>query len=155
MPTVSAVVIGEGPLEAKLKARAEHLNLGHRVVFTGYVDDIASAYSALDLMVIPSRSEGLPSVLLEALQTDLPVVSTRVGAMIEIAAAYPAALDLVPPERPDLLAQSIALALNQSRDPERSAARRGVVREFCVDRRCRRMMWVYKRAMEQRSGFED
>jgi glycosyltransferase involved in cell wall biosynthesis len=154
VPTVSAVVIGEGPLEAKLKAKAEHLNLGERVVFTGHLDDIASAYSALDLMVIPSRSEGLPSVLLEALQTDLPVVSTSVGAMIEIGAAYPEALDLVPSERPDKLAQSIAVALDRVGDPRRSVARRLVLLEFCADGRCRRMMWVYRRAME-RSGLRE
>jgi glycosyltransferase involved in cell wall biosynthesis len=153
VPAVTGVVIGEGAIEANLRAQAERLNLGDRVVFTGHVDDIASAYSALDLMVVPSRSEGLPSVLLEALQADLPVVSTSVGAMIEIATAHPGAFDLIPPQRPDLLAQGMASALDRAGEPERSAARRRVVEAFSSEVRCRKMMQVYSGAIRRRRGF--
>jgi glycosyltransferase involved in cell wall biosynthesis len=153
LPTVSAVVIGDGKLKANLQAQAKRLNLGDRVVFTGNVDDMATAYDALDLMVIPSRSEGLPSAFLEALQSDLPVVSTNVGAMTEIAIVHPGAIDLVPPERPDLLAVAIESALDQEDGKPRQSARRRVVEALSPEVRCQQMIQVYERTVARSQGY--
>ncbi|MHB1223552.1 MAG: glycosyltransferase, partial [Gemmatimonadaceae bacterium] len=67
-----AVVAGDGPEHDSLQARCEAAGLGDRVFFLGQVTDVESLYQHLDLLVIPSRSEGLPNVLLEALAADVP-----------------------------------------------------------------------------------
>ena len=69
-------IFGEGPLEAELKAHAAKLSIGDRVLFGGYVDDPMACYAAADLVVLSSLSEGFGNVLIEAMASGVPVVST-------------------------------------------------------------------------------
>jgi glycosyltransferase involved in cell wall biosynthesis len=69
-------IFGEGPLEAELKAYAAKLGIGDRVLFAGYVDDPMACYAAADLVVLSSLSEGFGNVLIEAMASGVPVVST-------------------------------------------------------------------------------
>lgn len=145
------VVVGDGPLDAELKAHATRIGLGpDDVTFTGRLAITRDVYEALDLMVIPSRSEGLPSVLLEALPTGLPVVSTRVGAMIEIAAAEPASMRLVDVERPDLLATAIAASLADRANPESAAARARIATTYSIAHRTDTMLAIFREAIAAR-----
>jgi glycosyltransferase involved in cell wall biosynthesis len=144
------IIVGEGGLEGELKRYAVEKGVGDEAVFTGRVDAMREVYEALDLMVIPSRSEGLPSVLLEALPTGLPVVSTKVGAMIEIGRQEPRAIRLVAPERPDLLADAIAAELADIDAPEAAAARARVVAAYSIERRADHMLQVYANALGAR-----
>lgn len=57
---------------------------GHSFTHTPFTDKVSEAYSAMDAFVLPSKSEGLPRVLIEALAHEIPVVSTRVGGIKEI-----------------------------------------------------------------------
>jgi glycosyltransferase involved in cell wall biosynthesis len=70
------VVFGEGPLETELKAYASKLGIGDRVLFAGYVDDPTACYAAADLVVLSSLTEGFGNVLIEAMASGVPVVST-------------------------------------------------------------------------------
>lgn len=144
---VKGIIVGEGALETELKELALRLGLGDSVEFLGRIDAMREVYEALDLMVIPSRSEGLPSVLLEALPTGLPVVSTRVGAMIEIAAEEPCSMRIVLPERPDLLADAITAELAAAREPDAIAARARVSAAYSIGRRADHMMQLYDEAL--------
>ncbi len=148
---VSAVIIGEGPLEAELKQQAERLGLERYIHFAGRIDIVREVYEALDLMVIPSRSEGLPSVLLEALPTGLPVASTRVGAMIEIAITEPQSLCLAPPESPAALADAMASALDGGAAPAARAARERVASGYTIERRADVMQDVFSEAIAARA----
>lgn len=69
-------IFGEGPLEAELKAYAAKLGIGDRVLFAGYVDDPMACYAAADIVVLSSLSEGFGNVLIEAMASGVPVVST-------------------------------------------------------------------------------
>lgn len=75
------LLAGDGPERAGLEALAGERGLGQRVRFLGMVARPERFYPLLDAFVMPSRSEGLPVALLEAMASGVPVVVTRVGAM--------------------------------------------------------------------------
>jgi glycosyltransferase involved in cell wall biosynthesis len=75
------LLAGDGPTRAELEAMAGELGLGPRVCFLGMVAHPEQFYPVLDVFVMPSRSEGLPVALLEAMAGGVPAVVTRVGAM--------------------------------------------------------------------------
>lgn len=106
----SAVVIGDGELRKQLEVRAERFGLEKRISFPGRIEAMDLVYSHLDLLVIPSRSEGLPNVLLEALNADVPVVATDVGAIPEVLASSRWRA-LVPPDDAPALAGEMEVAL--------------------------------------------
>lgn len=72
------LIVGAGPDEHKLKALQVQLGLQNRVIFTGFRRDVMALMAAADLLVISSRREGFPYVLVEALHVGVPVVSTRI-----------------------------------------------------------------------------
>ncbi len=69
-------IVGEGPLRALLEAEAIRLGIAHRVDMPGHVPDIAAELSRADMLLMSSRYEGYPAVLVEAIAAGLPVVST-------------------------------------------------------------------------------
>ena len=78
-----AVIVGDGPEASRLKASAYRLGLGARVVFAGAVP-LQKAFSLGRILVLPSRSESLPYVALEAAAAGVPIVATKVGGVPEI-----------------------------------------------------------------------
>ena len=89
---IQLVIVGSGPLEAKLKKMVEELNLKEYVRFEGFVEHniIGDYYSLSDIVVFPSIvdssgfEEGLPVVLLEALANGKPIVATRTKGAMEV-----------------------------------------------------------------------
>src|SRR2546430_15094666 len=77
----SALVVGDGPERGRLEARCRQLALEPCVQVLGQISDVDVVYRHLDLLVLPSRSEGLPNTLLEAMCADVPVVATAAGAV--------------------------------------------------------------------------
>jgi len=148
-PEARFLVIGEGPLRAKLEHTAEALSLDRGLRFLGFRTDAPTLISASDLVVLPSVKEGLPDVLLEAAALAKPVVASRVGGISEIVRHGVSGL-LVPPADPDALAEAV-LDLIRRPDEARSMGMRGrevVRREFSVDRMARRVARVYNELME-------
>ena len=80
---VTATIAGEGPLGPELKALAERLGIAHQVRFAGH-RPAHEAFAMGHMLVIPSRAESLPYVVLEAVAAGLPIISTRVGGIPEI-----------------------------------------------------------------------
>ena len=82
---VIGAIVGDGPLLGALKAQAAALGLPSSVLaFHGSVAEVAPIYRASDVLVMTSEAEGTPNVLLEAMASALPVVSTAVGGVPEI-----------------------------------------------------------------------
>ncbi len=73
------LLVGDGPKREALEKQACNLDIGDRVIFVGYREDARDLISLLDLFVLPSRSEGLPVALLEAMAAGVPVMATDAG----------------------------------------------------------------------------
>lgn len=104
------IVAGDGPLRRSLTERADRMAPG-RVLFLGMTDDPARVLAAADVVVVPSRTEGMAAVLIEAGLSGVPVVATDVGAAREVVVAGRTGL-LVPPGDPARLAEGISHAID-------------------------------------------
>ncbi|MGY6411711.1 MAG: glycosyltransferase family 4 protein [Alkalilacustris sp.] len=85
-PEARLTLVGDGPDRTKLEGRAAGLGLTDAVRFTGYLDQdkVAAALAEADMLVLPSFSEGLPVVLMEALASRIPVIATQVAGVAEL-----------------------------------------------------------------------
>ncbi len=104
------ILVGTGPLERQLKDYCASLGLAEHVRFAGYVPNSFEALRQFDLFVLPSRTEGCPIVVLEAMAMGLPVVATRVGGTPELVVDGKTAI-LVPPDDPSSMAEAILKVL--------------------------------------------
>ncbi len=152
-PRPVLVVVGDGPRRGELASEAG--TLGVTAVFLGHRADVAWLLGAFDLFVLPSVTEGLPLVVLEAMAAGCPVVAARVGGVSE-AVRDGATGWLVPPADPDALARAIdeALANPIRAQAYAAAARVRVRRRFTVDRMVEKTLAVYREALCAR-GFPE
>jgi glycosyltransferase involved in cell wall biosynthesis len=124
------LVAGEGPQRPGLEALAQRIAPG-RVRFLGSVADPRAAYAASDVVVLSSRTEGLPAVLIEAGLAGLPVIATDVGYVRDIVIDGETGF-LVPPD--DAEAMSAALQRAPSlRNSARAPARSHCIEHFDLD----------------------
>lgn len=126
------LLVGDGELRAELEAQAEMAGVNGLFRFLGHRDDIPRLLRASDLFVLPSRWEGRPISIMEAMAASLPVVATDVGGVA--AMAPPDAGLIVPAGRPKDLAKAIrAFRANPARrDQARAAALRQARDRFDV-----------------------
>jgi glycosyltransferase involved in cell wall biosynthesis len=82
-PNARLLILGEGPDRVALSTLAMNLGVAERVSWLGYQEDPTPFYRAMSVVLIPSRSEGLPQVVLESMAHGLPVVATAVGGLPE------------------------------------------------------------------------
>jgi glycosyltransferase involved in cell wall biosynthesis len=80
------VIIGGGEYESQLRALVKRHRLGDRVTFTGRIDqaELCSYYQAADALLLLSRREGMPNVVLESLACGTPVIAANVGGLAEV-----------------------------------------------------------------------
>jgi len=110
LPGVTVVIVGEGPRRAFLEQLADHLGVRDRLILPGW-DDQARRYLPLfDVFVLPSRFEGFPLSILEAMLADVPVVASSVGSIAEAVEHKTTGL-LVAPDDPEALAGALRLVL--------------------------------------------
>ncbi len=134
LANVRLVLFGQGRLEADLKAQAAALELGDRVVFAGFRDDLDARLGAFDLLVHPALREGLGVIMLKASAAGVPVVAFDVAGSREAVADGETGI-LVPPKSSGALAEAI---LRMAADPAQrrryaDAGRKRMRREFSID----------------------
>jgi glycosyltransferase involved in cell wall biosynthesis len=78
------VIAGDGPERKRFERRVHKLGLDAVFDFRGQMDDLPPLFAACDIVILPSRSEGVPLVILEALASGRPVVASKVGAIPEV-----------------------------------------------------------------------
>jgi glycosyltransferase involved in cell wall biosynthesis len=81
---IHLLIVGTGPEEDELRRFAGQMGLGDRVHFTGFRSDVPAILGASRLLVLPSRWEGMPNVVLEAMASRLPVVASDVEGVREL-----------------------------------------------------------------------
>ncbi len=143
---VTATIVGHGPEEAALRAEAVMLGLADCVRFVPAMP-ARRAFVLGRLMVVPSRSESLPYIVLEAAGAGIPLIATRVGGIPEIFG--PQSSRLIPREDPEALAVAIATALEDEVATRESAdaLQRRVRDSFSVDVMVDRVLDAYRQAL--------
>jgi len=143
LPQVRFVAVGQGPLEAEIRALHARLGLGDRLLLLGHRPDAVRVMAACDVFVLASLYEGLGVAVMEALALGLPVVATAVGGVPEVVEHGREGL-LVPPGRPRELAAALVTLLTDAKRRQRmaeAAARRGA--ELSIDTAVLRTEAVY------------
>lgn len=120
-PDVKILIIGDGPERQNLEILAKQLRISDNVIFCGFQKDVAEFYHLIDIVVLPSITEGLPMVLLEALTYSKPIVATRVGGIPEVITDGKTGI-LVEPQNPSRLAEGIIRILKNPEEAHRMAS---------------------------------
>ncbi|WP_162246044.1 MULTISPECIES: glycosyltransferase [unclassified Aureimonas] len=79
-------VFGSGPMETEMRIRCQTGAARHRIVFHGYISDVRDAFGAVDILVLPSRTDGRPVAVMEAGASGVPVIGSPVGGIPEMIA---------------------------------------------------------------------
>lgn len=149
------LIAGAGPLRAALQAQAQALELGDRVSFLGRVpdEDLPALYQAADAFVLPAlnRAEAFGLVLVEAMLSGLPCVTTEVGSGTSYVVRDGSSGFVVPPGSPQALAQALG---RLAADPAlgRSLGQSGrarAVTEFTHDRMVAAVEQVYAETLAE------
>jgi glycosyltransferase involved in cell wall biosynthesis len=145
VPQAQLLLVGSGEDEANLRALADHWNIKEAVTFAGEIEEARPYYARCDIVAQPSRWEGCPYSILEAMAAKCPVVATSVGGVPEVLQApggvvYSAA-------GPETLAEHlIALAHDETgRIRMGEAARARIESHFTATQMVEQTMQVYDR----------
>jgi sugar transferase (PEP-CTERM/EpsH1 system associated) len=144
------VMIGDGPLRAESQAALQQAGLAELAWLPGGRDDVPEILRGLDCFVLPSLSEGISNVILEAMASGLPVIATDVGGNSELVDAGNTG-ELVPVSDVEAMAQSI---VGYARDQERAraagqAGRAAVERQFSMTAMVQQYQGLYDRLLNK------
>src|SRR5205823_9807276 len=115
LPDVTALLVGGGSERDSLERRAADVGVRDRLCITGWQEEARNYLTAMDVFALPSRYEGFPLSVVEAMLAELPVVASAVGSIPEAVVDGETGL-LVPPEEPAALGEAIARLIA---DPDR------------------------------------
>ncbi len=146
---LSATIAGEGPDGPRLKSLTQHLGVADQVRFVGH-RPAREAFAMGRILVVPSRAESLPYIVLEAAAAGIPIIATQVGGIPEIYGAE--ASHLIPADDVAALAHAIGTALDEPGQLRRLAqALQARVRgEFSVSAMVEGGLAAYREALARR-----
>jgi glycosyltransferase involved in cell wall biosynthesis len=139
--------VGQGPLEAEVRALHRELRLDGIVTLTGYRSDAAQLMAGADVFMLASRYEGLPVAVMEACALGLPIVSTAVGGLPD---TFTDGVDarLVPPGDAEALAAAVqAVAGDPALRVQLGRASAARAADFDVRRAVTRIETIYDSVM--------
>ena len=149
-PDCHFLLIGRGPLEAKLRAQARDLPLEDHITFLDFCDQVPAVLKATDVFVLPSLWEGMPNVVLEAMAAAVPVVASRVEGVADVIEHGKTGLLLMPKDIPSLSGSTRRLL----DEPDRAraigeAAQAHVRANFSIEATVRRHHELYARLLSR------
>lgn len=147
--SVTATLVGAGPDQAHFHQQVERLKLTDLIHFRPPMP-ARQAQALGRVMVMPSRMESFPYVVLEAAAAGKPLIATRVGGIPEIYG--PLADALVPPNDAAALARAIAAALDRPTPEVTAQLRDRVAKSFTVERMVDGVVSAYAAAIERKTG---
>jgi glycosyltransferase involved in cell wall biosynthesis len=144
-PLARLAIVGDGPIRTQLECMTEALGLANSVEFTGLQSDILAQLHRSDIAVLPSRWEGMPNAVLEAMACGLPCVATRVSGSEDMIQHGINGL-LVEPENYHSLARALLVLLQ---DPELvkkygQAARTTIEQHYSLDHIIDQYIKIYR-----------
>ena len=145
-PETRLYVAGDGPERARLEALSDELGLAAAVTWAGERRDLPRLLAGSKALVQPSRDEGAPFAVLEAMALGIPVVATRVGGVPELL-DFGAAGRLVPPGEPAALAAALVETLEEDEFAASARTRRArelVDSRFSAERMARATADLYR-----------
>lgn len=143
-PSALLAMIGQGGMDTELRSLAEELGISDRVAWLGRVPDAARFMRGFDALLLTSRTEGTPMVLLEAMAAGLPIVTTAVGGIPEFLTVEEAIL--TPSGDARALAEGLAQLFERPEEARARAerARQVLEKEFDVGGWVERYSHVYE-----------
>lgn len=144
-PTLA--LVGSGPDRDRLRSQAESLGIAEQVTFHGAMP-VRQGFRLGRIMVVPSRAESLPYVVLEAAAAQMPIVATNVGGIPEIFGTM--RRRLIPADNVELLGDALAAALAMAPEAQRAEAREladSVHARFPLDRMIDGVLAAYREAI--------
>ncbi|MDT8364364.1 MAG: glycosyltransferase family 4 protein [Nitrosomonas sp.] len=152
IPAATLTIAGSGPERVSLEKLVAELDLADRVRFTGRLENeaMATLYQQADLMLNSSLVDNMPNSVLEALASNVPVVSTNVGGVPFLVEHEQNAL-LVPPQDPDAMAGAM-LTLLEHPEMARRFGENGLklVRQYTWPHVCEKLFAVYRDVLNKR-----
>ncbi|MEZ4512096.1 MAG: glycosyltransferase [Chloroflexota bacterium] len=145
VPDAHYLIVGDGDHRPALEVQVAQLGLGQRVHFAGQRRDVADLLAASDLFVLPTLTDALPTVLMEAMALHLPLLATAVGGVPEMVENGHNGL-LVPPGSADHLARA-AVDLLQNEEKRREMGENGRLRveqKFNIQRQAGELAALYR-----------
>jgi glycosyltransferase involved in cell wall biosynthesis len=144
------VVVGDGELRESLENQVVSKGLSRNVTFAGTRKDVELLLAGADLFVLPSKREGLPVAVLEAMAAGIPVISTNVGGVAEIVEDGKSGV-LLPPEDSQALARKIDMVLKDGALASTLGrnARNRVEKFFSIDKIIEEYSTIYLNLLER------
>jgi glycosyltransferase involved in cell wall biosynthesis len=145
-------IIGDGPERSRLQEMSKKYSLNQHITFTGFQQEVSRYLNALDILVLPSLTEGTPMALLEAMSLGVPTVATRVGGVPDIVSDGVDGF-LVRPGNAGHLAERILSLLEspESLKHASSSAKMKIQQHYDVEHWCRRIEHLYSRTCHPQS----
>jgi glycosyltransferase involved in cell wall biosynthesis len=145
VPNAVGILLGDGQDRAMLEAEAARCGLAGAVYFTGHVSGLGDYYRAMDIVAMPSLSEGMPNVALEAMIFAKPVVASRVGGVPEVVVEGETGFMVTAGNAESLAAALIRMLASPNRmQAMGEAGRRRALDNFSPTVRVGRLLALYK-----------
>lgn len=146
VPDATLVLVGDGPLRPEAEVQADRLGCRDSIRFLGFRHPAGPFLAAADVAVLPSRTEGMPNAVLEAMALGVPIVATRVGGVPELIEDGVSGLTVAPAASAALAAALASLLQDRARAKALAASARARQREaFSLEAMLRATEAVYRR----------
>ncbi len=152
-PKLDFVFVGDGSLRKELEAEVAAQGLSERIHFLGFRNDVHEVMNTFDIFILPSLTEGLPNVILEAMASSKPVIATAVGGIPEAVVEGETGL-LIPPSNTTAIMDAIRSLLSDHKAALRmgEAGRRRVEENFSLQKEVSSFEHLYQQLLDEKKN---